>query len=457
MSDPTENFISAAYEDMSHLEKKAYLEALKRQGLIQTWHDAAINPGVKLAPGSKGFRIPWAYLILTVILLLTSTGCGTRQPYSPVTATPTPKNPLDVYVGELKAPFKVDANTSPDKLHGWYTRTQGVLSVTYPPLQSWGTISITVGKPVPLSDRHNSLDLSAYHSLVFDMRLVTGEPYVRVGIKDWEQCDDGSEITVRQLLTPQWTTVALPLNTFTNVDLAHVYAAFEVNFQGTSSTTVDLRNIRYLPDTAVLPPPPPILPPFNVYTDWGDPENHYVPSGWMGTAIDASTNNNQSSCNPAPISNSDITLTENWTENPHSGKTCIRVVFHAATPPDQNWAGVYWQDPVDNWGKTLGPTGYDLSHVSKLSFWVRGAVGGEQIDFLVGGITQDRDGNPLPNPDTATEETGYITLTTSWQQVFIPLTGDDLSHIIGGFAWVTNNSYNPNGATFYLDDIIFVQ
>jgi hypothetical protein len=331
-----------------------------------------------------------------------------------------------------------------------------MLSITYPAHQTWGTISITVGKPVPLSDRHNSLDLSMYHSLVFDMRLVTGEPYVRVGIKDWEQCDDGSESTVRQLLTPQWATVALPLDTFTNIDPTHVYVVFEVNFQGSSSTTVDLRNIRYSPDTAVLPPSPPILPPFNVYTDWGDPGNHYVPSGWMGTAINARTDNNLSSCHPSPTSNSDISLTENWTENPHSGKTCIRVVFHAATPPDQNWAGVYWQDPVNNWGKTSGPTGYDLSHVSKLSFWVRGAVGGERIDFLVGGITQDRDNNPLPYPDSAKEDIGYITLTTSWQQVPIPLAGDNLSHIIGGFAWVADNSHNPNGATFYLDDIVFM-
>jgi len=453
MSARPENFISYVHEDLSHLEKKAYFEPLKRWGLIQPWHDTAISPGANFAPSSKGLRVPWAYLILIIILLLTSTGCNTLPS---ATATPTPKKPLDVYDGELKAPFGLDANTSPDERHGWYRDTHGILSITYPALQTWGTISITFRKPVPLSGRHNSLDLSAYHSLVFDMRLVTGEPYVRVGIKDWKQCDDGSEITIRQLLTPQWTTVALPLDTFTNVDLTHVYAVFEVNFQGTSSTRVDLRNIHYSPDTAVLPPSPPILPPFNVYTDQGDPGNHYVPSGWMGTTIDARTDNNLSSCHPSPTSNSDISLTENWTENPHSGKTCIRVVFHAATPPDQNWAGVYWQDPVNNWGKTPLPTGYDLSHVSKLSFWVRGAVGGEQIDFLVGGITQDRDNNSLPYPDSAKEDIGYIALTTSWQPVTIPLTGNNLSHIIGGFAWVTDNSHNPNGATFYLDDIIFM-
>jgi hypothetical protein len=60
MSEPTENFISHAHDDLSHLEKKAYLEPLKRQGLIQTWHDAAISPGAKFAPGSKGFRVPRA-------------------------------------------------------------------------------------------------------------------------------------------------------------------------------------------------------------------------------------------------------------------------------------------------------------------------------------------------------------------------------------------------------------
>ena len=29
----------------------------------------------------------------------------------------------------------------------------------------------------------------------------------------------------------------------------------------------------------------------------------------------------------------------------------------------------------------------------------------------------------------------------------------DLSHVIGGFGWAANSDNNPNGATFYLDDI----
>lgn len=38
--------------------------------------------------------------------------------------------------------------------------------------------------------------------------------------------------------------------------------------------------------------------------------------------------------------------------------------------------------------------------------------------------------------------------------VFI-LKGKDLTHIMGGFVWVTNKSSNPNGAIIYLDVIRF--
>src|SRR5450759_2698336 len=85
MSARPENFISYVHEDLSHLEKKAYFEPLKRWGLIQPWHDTAISPGANFAPSSKGLRVPWAYLILIIILLLTSTGCNTLPS---ATATP---------------------------------------------------------------------------------------------------------------------------------------------------------------------------------------------------------------------------------------------------------------------------------------------------------------------------------------------------------------------------------
>ncbi|MCP4407895.1 MAG: hypothetical protein GY807_09070, partial [Gammaproteobacteria bacterium] len=43
----------------------------------------------------------------------------------------------------------------------------------------------------------------------------------------------------------------------------------------------------------------------------------------------------------------------------------------------------------------------------------------------------------------------------TWQQYTINLSGQDLSHVIGGFGWSTNQCANPAGATFYLDNIFF--
>jgi hypothetical protein len=39
--------------------------------------------------------------------------------------------------------------------------------------------------------------------------------------------------------------------------------------------------------------------------------------------------------------------------------------------------------------------------------------------------------------------------------VTINLTGKNLTHIIGGFGWVASAQQDPQGATFYLDDITY--
>lgn len=165
----------------------------------------------------------------------------------------------------------------------------------------------------------------------------------------------------------------------------------------------------------------------------GDPENHYAPTGWMGDY-------------------QDITMTQNCADDPHSGRTCIRVVYSGAASQGNGWAGVYWQDPVNNWRKAPGSIGHDLSNFSRLTFWVRGDRGCERIEFKVGGIT-----GPYGDSLQPALSTGVLTLTTSWQLVTIELTGQDLTHIIGGFVWVANTTNNPNGATFYLDDISYFE
>ncbi|MBU1044498.1 MAG: hypothetical protein KJ915_08910 [Candidatus Omnitrophica bacterium] len=167
---------------------------------------------------------------------------------------------------------------------------------------------------------------------------------------------------------------------------------------------------------------------FYVYKDKGDKVNHYIPSGWMGDY-------------------GDIKMDLNCTENPHSGKNCIEFNYSAKGKQGANWAGIFWQNPANNWGEKKG--GFDLRGAKKLTFWAKGKVGDERImEFKTGGIS----GN---YPDSDSVGIGPIDLTVDWQQYTIDLTDVDLSYINGGFCWATNADSNPEGAVFYLDDIIY--
>jgi hypothetical protein len=167
---------------------------------------------------------------------------------------------------------------------------------------------------------------------------------------------------------------------------------------------------------------------FVVYTDKGASGNHYIPSGWMGDF-------------------GDIKLNDQAAENPHSGKTCLQFTYSAKKSQGQGWAGVYWQNPANNWGSKKG--GFDLTGMTKIVFWARGEKGGEVLQkIVVGGIKGTY-------PDSASVEMGPVELTNTWQEYTVNLVGKDLSYINGGFGWVTTSDLNPEGATFYIDDIRF--
>lgn len=166
--------------------------------------------------------------------------------------------------------------------------------------------------------------------------------------------------------------------------------------------------------------------PFDVYSDRSARGNHYIPSGYMGDY-------------------NDISMDQSWKENPRSGETCIKLVYRPNMSQGARWAGVYWQYPPNNWGEKKG--GFDLTGAKKLAFWIRGEKGGERIEEVkMGGIT-----GTYSDSDIAS--IGPIILTKDWRQYEIDLKGKDLSYISGGFCWSTNLDVNPDGCTFYLDDI----
>lgn len=167
---------------------------------------------------------------------------------------------------------------------------------------------------------------------------------------------------------------------------------------------------------------------FGVYADANTADNHYIPSGWMGDY-------------------GDITMDDKYADNPQSGTTCIKFVYTAKKKQNQGWAGIYWQNPANNWGSKKG--GFDLTGLNKLTFWAKGEKGGEVIDkFTVGGIKGTY-------PDTTEVSLGPVVLTSTWQKYTVNLVGRDLSYVNGALSWVANADTNPEGATFYIDGIAF--
>lgn len=167
---------------------------------------------------------------------------------------------------------------------------------------------------------------------------------------------------------------------------------------------------------------------FYVYTDQGSKKNHFAPSGWMGDY-------------------GDLKVDQGYKENTAEGRTCIRVTYSAQRRQGAGWAGIYWQQPANNWGDKGG--GYDLSKYKKLTFWARGAMGGEKVsEFKVGGIAGQTE-----KGDSDTVTTGPITLTSDWKQYAIELDGKDMSYIIGGFCFAAAGDENPNGWDIFVDEV----
>ena len=168
---------------------------------------------------------------------------------------------------------------------------------------------------------------------------------------------------------------------------------------------------------------PPQKLPFYIYSDQSD---HFIPSGYMGDT-------------------SDIVIAGASKNNPGKGAACMQIKYSGKASGGQKWAGVYWQDPANNWGTVKG-AGYNLTGANKVKFMARGEKGGEVVEFKAGGISGEY-------PDSFKAESAPVTLTVDWKEYEIDLTGQDLSSVIGGFVFTCAKDKNTDGATFYLDEI----
>lgn len=163
--------------------------------------------------------------------------------------------------------------------------------------------------------------------------------------------------------------------------------------------------------------------PFSVYDDRGSVGNHYIPSGWMGNAKATK-------------------MDDGCTVNPHGGKTCLKFEYSAT----DNWAGIVWQDPINDWGDLAG--GSNLTGAKKLKFWARGEKGEEVVSFKFGILGSDKKFS-----DSANGEMADVKLTKEWTEYSFDLAGKDLTRIKTGFCWSLAGQASP--VVFYLDDIRF--
>ncbi len=162
------------------------------------------------------------------------------------------------------------------------------------------------------------------------------------------------------------------------------------------------------------------------YAVYGESEQSvFIPSGYMGNA-------------------EAITMDLNCSEDPYSGKTCLKASYKAGA----SWGGVLWQSPAEDWDGKL-PGGANLMGATHLEFWARGDVGGETVNFVFGVL----DGNQ-PYRDTAKGEMKDVVLTEKWKLYRLPLESLDLRQIKTGFGWSLAGQGKP--VTFYLDNIRYV-
>jgi len=167
--------------------------------------------------------------------------------------------------------------------------------------------------------------------------------------------------------------------------------------------------------------------PFVVYSNGGSRENHFVASGFTGDY-------------------GAIRMADKCSESPQAGESCLKFTYTGQAPQKMRWAGVFFQNPANNWGTANG--GYDLSGAKKLKFFARGDKGGESVEFKMGGVN-----GAYTDSDAAT--TGPLTLTREWKQYEIPLDRLDLSYIFSGFAWIAEAEKNPDGFVIYIDEIVY--
>ena len=269
------------------------------------------------------------------------------------------------------------------------------------------SIKITAAKEVFDLQDQVSVEISA---------TVNGKPLANKKVKYGFFIEYHWQETVGEVVTDDQGKAKVVCRLSLKPDTGYVLAF--ASFEEQSMQAYDLKylKIRFLKNSGRY---------FYVYKGPFNPLNHFMPSGWTGEYK--------------------LLSFEDDYNDAHSGDSCIRITYRPSSNKAE-FSGLYWLNPLNNWGTVKG--GYDLTGKTSLTFWARGAKGGERISQFVAGAVEVNQ-----YQDSSTTWLSGVTLTREWKQYKIDLTGKDLSSISGGFGLIILAASNPDGCVFYLDDI----
>lgn len=138
----------------------------------------------------------------------------------------------------------------------WLTESEGHLTLTYPGRLGWAALFITVDGPaVPPPRPHQ--DFSGYRRIALEMRGKRGGECVMIGVKDYDDPDDGTEPKVPVSLTSEWSTFTVTLTKFaqrhparSQLDLGRLYVVTEFVFPCDAASNeeqaIEVRSVTYL-------------------------------------------------------------------------------------------------------------------------------------------------------------------------------------------------------------------
>jgi hypothetical protein len=114
--------------------------------------------------------------------------------------------------------------------------------------------------------------------------------------------------------------------------------------------------------------------------------------------------------------------------------------------------GVCWQNRPGNQGDLAPGDNLASKGYRRVSFWARGAKGGEVVEFRAGGL-----GNVKTRyQDSFDVSLGKVKLKTEWAEYSLFLNDADLSSVITPFCVIIEVGPNPDGALVYVDDITYL-